>query len=49
MLFGMAAEAAEAGDAASAYDLMTRSLAMVADDRCLFLFLAASHQQQSRT
>ena len=36
MLFGMAAEAAEAGDAASAYDLMTRSLAMVADDGCLF-------------
>ena len=36
MLFGMAEEAAEAGDATLAYDLMTRSLAMVADDGCLF-------------
>lgn len=36
MLFGMATDAAEAGDTASAYDLLTRSLAMVADDACLF-------------
>ncbi len=36
MLFGMASDAAEAGDTGAAYDLMTRSLAMVADDACLF-------------
>ena len=36
MLFGMATDAAESGDTASAYDLLTRSLAMVADDACLF-------------
>lgn len=36
MLFGMASEAVEAGDTASAYDLMTRCFAMVADDKCLF-------------
>lgn len=36
MLFGMASDAAEIGDTASAYDLMIRSLAKVADDACLF-------------
>jgi hypothetical protein len=36
MLFGMATDAAEAGDTVSAYDLLSRSLAMVADDSCLF-------------
>lgn len=36
MLFGMAAEAAEAGDTVSAYDLMTRCLSKVTDDACLF-------------
>lgn len=36
MLFGMAVDATEAGDVASAADLMSRCLAMVADDGCLF-------------
>ena len=36
MLIGMASDAAEIGDTASAYDLMIRSLAKVADDACLF-------------
>lgn len=35
-LFGLASDAADTGDTASAYDLMSRSLAMVADDNCLF-------------
>ena len=36
MLFGMASDAREAGDIASAYDLMTRCLSTVTDDACLF-------------
>lgn len=35
-LFGMASDAAEEGDIFSAFDLMSRSLAMVVDDGCLF-------------